>query len=165
MLLAAAFLIGEALCSSPSFLFGSDRFPVTITLPAASIDLSDLDVRDEYNRRVHSPALQRKMRSLFVSGLNTMLLFNLTPQKRNLLIQLAQTWDLVSGWIKNKFPEFLFSFDGWVQKKKEIVYRTIKSNITKENNKRFGYQIQTENNGNRFLYFLSNLLSSIVLLR
>lgn len=75
---------------------------ILLTVPAASLDLSDLDVRDENNRPVTSATEVNKFRNLFTQSLTQMLLFNLTPINRRLYDILSRSWDVFSDWFS--FP-------------------------------------------------------------
>jgi hypothetical protein len=74
---------------------------VSITIPAESLDLSDLDVRDQFNRPVHSIQKQHELEKLFISSLQSLFMKNLTPSALAMNELLARIWNVISGVVKN----------------------------------------------------------------
>lgn len=66
---------------------------VRLSLPAAVVDVSDLDLRDRWNRPIKSSQATAEMKRLFVQSLNDHLLFNLTPGARALRARLQRETD------------------------------------------------------------------------
>ncbi len=95
-------LMGWFVPQAPAF-FSHSSIPLNISLtaPAESLDLSDLDVRDQFNRPVHSLQKQQELEILFVSGLQSLFLKNLTPSALAMNELLARIWNVISGVLKN----------------------------------------------------------------
>jgi hypothetical protein len=93
-------------------------FKASVTIPRASMDLSDLDVRDEYNRPVKSQAAVAEMTNLFVTGLNTLLMFNLTPSAIFMRDLMAQSWNVFSGFFTQTLARSFEKIEAWLHGKK-----------------------------------------------
>lgn len=90
----------------------------TIQLPAASLDLSDLDVRDHNNRRVASPVRKNQLRALFEKSLTVLILENLTPAKRLMNFILQQSWNGAFGWLQTAVQKISAVLSAWISKSK-----------------------------------------------
>lgn len=61
-------------------------FRISLALPTAQFDFSDMDLRDEFNRPVAAPAVVReRFEALLNRELNRLLIQNLTPVRRAFL--------------------------------------------------------------------------------
>lgn len=116
-------LLVVTLVAGPSFrafcfFKSSPNLKVEISLPAASLDLSDLDVRDEFNRPIRTSAKVRILERLFVTNLNRLLMNNLTQTKQRLWALLSEKWDVFSGFLRRQFNRFNKRFSAFLSKKK-----------------------------------------------
>lgn len=138
---------------------------ISLVPPAASLDLSDLDLRDGQNRPIRSKKALLAMRLLFTNRLNDMLIYNLTPAKRRFLLWTSTVWDTASGWIKRRAIDRLSTVAAWLQVKKIRIVRILivwHKPIFQLTGSSSSFDHDRDN---RFLYLLDSLLSSIVLLR
>ncbi len=94
-------------------------FHATVLVPTASLDLSDLDVRDAHNRKVTSLFAREQLKSLFVNGLGSLLTFNLTPAAQVVLELMTRSWNLFDRWFGRAANRFANVFTAWVQSKKD----------------------------------------------
>jgi hypothetical protein len=90
----------------------------SIQLPAQSLDLSDLDVRDGNNRRVTSVSEKNQLSSLFTDSLTAMILQNITPTKRVMNFILEQSWNGAFGWLGTAVKQISVLVVGWIAKNK-----------------------------------------------
>lgn len=98
--MAVLLVMGWGLAPSVAFINTTESdIAVSIAVPQSALDFSDLDARDEFNRPVHSGSKQNELRSLFVSGLNSILLLNLTPSALYEHELMSRTWDVFSGFL------------------------------------------------------------------
>jgi hypothetical protein len=67
----------------------------SIAVPQASLDFSDLDLRDADNKPITDVQATQQMRGLFTQSLSHLLLLNLTPTKRALYDLFANGWDVM----------------------------------------------------------------------
>jgi len=105
----------------------AETLPITLTIPAPVLDLSDLDVRDSMNRRVTSPQARHALEMLFVAGLNNILMKNLTPAARQILFAVSQVWHLSMGWLTSSVGKVRDQVCAWLKNldlKKPIVTRS-----------------------------------------
>lgn len=82
---------------------------ITIALPVAQFDFSDLDVRDEFNRPVAAPLIRQRFESLLNRELNRLLVENLTPLRRAWIAMLDSARDVFGDWLssaKRQISEF-----------------------------------------------------------
>ena len=101
--------------------------PLQIAIPKTSLDLSDLDLRDEKNRPVKSMGAVCQVKNLFSRNLKDLLLSNLTPKKREFYSRLSQTWDLISGWLCTKSAAVIAFVESFWQEKK--IFQKIISSV------------------------------------
>lgn len=115
---AAFLLLAGILC--PSSLIFSQELPVRIAIqiPDISFDLDDLDARDAQNRPIRSLAQRAQFRRLFVQSLHDALIRNLTPGRRDVLLQMARSWHDFSGWLKAAMDQTVPWIDVWFSDKK-----------------------------------------------
>jgi hypothetical protein len=107
----------------------SATLPATITIPEASLDLSDLDVRDENNQQIHSAAAQQEMKNLFVSGLTQLLAFNLTPMNLFMRDFMSKNWGTFATWLKSAVQKVFGEIDAWYQGKRSRALEPAVSNF------------------------------------
>jgi len=72
---------------------------ISIALPAAQFDFSDLDVRDEFNRPVVSSVVRQRFEEALTRELNRLLLDNLTPLRRAWLDLLDKASGMSGDWL------------------------------------------------------------------
>ena len=95
-LVAVMFVIAGA---SPAFAapLSSAAVPfsprISIALPAAQFDFSDLDMRDEFNRPISAPVVRVRFEEILNRELNRLLIENLTPLRREWLYLLDHAID------------------------------------------------------------------------
>ncbi len=159
MCLLSLFVLGVPLTSS--FSAPPSRFKISITIPQESLDLSDLDVRDELNRPVRSIQAVQQIKNLFAANLKDLLLENLTITKRRMYSILAQTWDLFSGWFRRAHNFVSSTVDSWIRHKKSffklaVLHGSFSSIYTNG----LAYWPASEINRFSFLYLLSSIISS-----
>ena len=89
-------------------LLSSNQIEYSIAIPQVSVDLSDLDVRDNKNKAIQSYRAYEQMKNLFTKNLNDLIVSNLTPSAKTMHQMMSQHWKLFSGfihgagnWIKN----------------------------------------------------------------
>jgi hypothetical protein len=137
---------------------------VSITLPKQSVDLSDLDVRDKFNRRVTSVAAQEKMRRLFITSLNQMLLFNLTPATQSRLELMQKIWNKLTGMVTRLWYGNLDRLAVWWQNKKDdlLPNQSTSTYLDFSQNQQKGSQ---PNARNSYQFLVRSILSSTIILR
>ena len=118
----AALLFGWGIPFS-IFSFHKKETPIqaSILVPTISLDLSDLDVRDSLNQKVKSPAAREQLKSLFVNGLTTLLVFNMTPGAKMVADMLAKSWNIFSRWFGTASQHVFNSVVAWFQSKKSQI--------------------------------------------
>lgn len=165
LLIAAAFLVGGVYSSGPFAISADQTIPVSIALPTASLDLTDLDLRDASNRPIESAAARQRMESLFITGLNHMLLMNLTPGRRQVLATLASAWDIAAGIIKRAFANSFSHIKAWWQERKIKKIRFSESFGCLGLRRWPSNDAFEEPSGTPFLFLTEALLSSTHILR
>ncbi|MCB4756875.1 MAG: hypothetical protein LHV69_07590 [Elusimicrobia bacterium] len=118
ILLLTGTVMGVFLFSPSGSQLASADAKVSITIPAPALDLSDLDVRDKFNRRLSSPKAKKQLENLFVSGLQQLLMNPLTPGVRSILYAISRSWKMSFGWIHRVAKESCESSAGWLTGKK-----------------------------------------------
>jgi hypothetical protein len=140
----------------------SSYTPISIQLPAASLDLSDLDVRDHNNRRVFSPQHKYQLRTLFEFNLNGMILQNLTPTKRAVVNVLEKSWNGAFGWLRAAVHSLSILVTGWFNKSKwmSAKARLVHSSVTPATER-----WRADSSAINFHSLIPSLISSTTLLR
>lgn len=137
---------------------------VSLALPHSSMNFSDLDVRDKNNRKIKSISARRDLENLFVTGLHSLLIHNLTPARRLILEKLAITWNRFSEWLTTSVKLVNEKFSSWIQERK--IYTPLAAWVQD--------RIQSDSEANRlgqysqrrsFQFLVKDILSSTVLLR
>ncbi len=155
LVLTAVFQLQSIAAAAPSA-------PFTLTLPSASVDLSDLDVRDHLNRRIASPEKKNQLRALFERSLMVLVLENLTPAKRLLNFILNQSWNGAFGWLHQAVRKATVVLAAWIAKTKWALTRLAESRgaVHAFTSRWRHYNAQTN-----FHSLIPTLLSSTTLLR
>lgn len=96
--------------------------PFRLALPAAVLDLTDLDARDAQNRKVASPIAKQKLQTLFTQSLYVSLLNNLTPVKRAMVAALEMSWKASSAWLGKLISRVDQSCRLWFNAKKRKLF-------------------------------------------
>ncbi len=104
--------------SLSSFQAKENPIQVSISIPSLAVDLSDLDVRDAQNKHVHAAAAKQQLEALFINGLNTMLMLNLTPVTQFVRDLMTQVWKLFSTSLGRAARRAFEIFTAWFQSKK-----------------------------------------------
>jgi len=138
--------------------------PVSLAVPVQSLDLTDLDIRDVQNRSIHSAVARQRMETLFSSNLTDLLLNNITPARRAVLVLLSQVWRQAATWLSNFISEHASETSSWFRPSKE------KKPVLAGDLRFFGYRARlggTEAGLSRtsFAALVCSLLSSTQLLR
>lgn len=135
----------------------------SVAFPSLSLELSDLDVRDEFNRPVHKTDQIRKLENLFSSSLNVLLLQNLTPVQNRVKNILLSTWNFSSGLIRKWLRSHWDRISAFLREKKNTssVGNSIREACRME---RRPSSVQSSSRAS-FQYLISHLLSSTFLLR
>lgn len=137
---------------------------LTITMPKVSVDLFDLDLRDKLNRRIQNFSARKRMETLFYQGLNTLLLYNLTPNRRALLLEMSTRWKTGFGFLKKKAQRQLDLMIAFLQNRRNFSdgkeHRS--SKIARDPNSYVGSIFLSRQS---FQYLISSILSSIIILR
>jgi hypothetical protein len=151
----------SALWSTPVFS-APNTLSIDISLPTQSLDFSDIDVRDEFNRPVKDSFYARAFAITVQSLLLKSLVDNLTPHNRFIQNILSLKHDVICGWIK-----------AVVEKTKEVVWAVLSSG------KKWPMIMQRfqdvapvvlaaakiKHSHNNFFFLISSLLSSTQILR
>jgi hypothetical protein len=156
------FGMGLVFCATPSHSFSAPSLSISIALPAAALDTTDLDLRDAQNRPIHSAAVRETFEQLWIKSLKKMLLNSLTPLHVQLMSLLNSSWDGFAGTIRNILSHssrFLKAVLNAVKKKESIHWRSlgVQKNVLSSD---FIFCA-----GNSFLYFIHSVISSTRLLR
>jgi len=164
ILLSAILMGGGAIFLCPDYSNSADAPKFSIMPPRQALDLSDLDARDSLNRPVKSLAARKNLENLFVRSLNDLLMFNLTPARRNFLIMMEQTWNHLFGWLSRRFLEAGSGLYSWLRNEKNKFKNGLVSFNELHLNCPKGVRLE-ENARTSFQFLVSFILSSTYLLR
>ena len=79
----------------------ASSFRLTLALPVpATIDFSDLDLRDANNRPIVAPVIRQRFEEILNRELNRLLVENLTPLRRAWIAALSQEHDVFGAWFQ-----------------------------------------------------------------
>lgn len=111
-----------AVSALPAFSFHTPQpLSIKISLPQESLDLSDLDVRDEFNRPVKDFTKAMALQQLFITQLNRMLLWNLTQPHQQMLKMLTEKWNVFAGVLKRSVNRLNEKLMAWLDGKKHRI--------------------------------------------
>lgn len=158
-MLSAALACGIFL--SHTHVVFSTPLDFSLTLPAASLDLSDLDVRDENNRQIVDKIEIAKLRTLFETGLNALLMNNLTPFTRYVQNLMSRSWSVFSGVVGAAFHRVQAAVIAWLKQKRFEI--TLISTRGSSSTSSQGISLITSFAGSSSL--VSSILSSTIILR
>ncbi len=140
----------------------SKVFTAHITLPSESLDFSDLDVRDEFNRPVKDSAVARAFASSVQAVLLKTLVENLTPNNQFIKNILSLNHDVVCGWIKRAVQKNSETFQAVLSTGKKWILFVLSSKSMNS----ISAPVRRGNfSHNNFSYLISSLLSSTRILR
>ena len=160
-----ALLLGWGIpISAISFHPSPVPYKVFIQIPSASLDLSDLDVRDAQNRKINSVAAQSQLESLFVNGLNRLLMFNLTPTAQFVRDMMARSWNVFSCWLTNVVGRTIEKIDAWWKGNKNIL-KIIFHAVSVLAHQTTDASFLLGPTRTSFVFLISSIISSTVILR
>ncbi len=161
-LLSSILFMGAFVFSSAPLFATAVSFQANISIPAQSLDFSDLDVRDGLNRASNSQQTSTDFSNFVSAVLNKSLLQNLTPNNRLIQTILNLKWDVISGWIKQAAQKAEGKIHFWLaqSKKARMVLVAVKTVMPLPRQNDVGLSAH-----NNFLYLISSLLSSTQILR
>ena len=154
---AIAVPLCDSHASTPSLPF----VKISVSIPTESLELADLDARDEFNRPVRFRR-QEQLSDLWSKSLNQTILFNLTPMRFKVISLFNSLWDKFTGAIRNTSTAAIQRVQVWFQNKKtkgdKVLDRIVFSRISPEPFQTF------REFGNAFFFFLQLVISSTRLL-
>lgn len=134
-MILTGFFVGMNVYVHASLFTPSHPIQAMIQIPRESLDLSDLDVRDEFNRVIQSTEKRKSLERLFVKSLNELLLNNLTPVQREKMNRLYKFISKANFWLEQSTKFITRSIAIWFQEKKKELSRLVlnAANVYKSN--------------------------------
>jgi|GEM_PF-4572433 len=160
---AFAWLCGALFAFSTTSFSAASPYIYRLPLPITSLDFSDLDLRDSQNRPIKSAAMLEMTKSLFISGLNQMLMNDLTPTRKTLLLWLSRFWDTSNGLFQSCCQRIKADLQSWFNNKKVLKIILVNFQFYFDSLSKQSSYARREFSS-RFLVLLAPLLSSIYLL-
>lgn len=147
---------------SPLRSSASEFFSLSVALPAVSLDTTDLDARDAFNRPIRSQSARQSFEQLWMKSLSQLVMNSLTPVRLRLMALLNTRWDGFAGAIRCTAAAKIQTLKAWLQEKKKLAGVHWLS---------FPFQANVSVNeflvspaGNPFLFYLDSVISSTRLL-